>query len=715
MKVIIAEKPDQGVKLAAPYPSVKKAGYIEIKQNAQFPNGAYVTWAIGHLCELVPPEKYDASWKKWKLDTLPMIPEAFKHQVTKGKGKQFQVIKSLISLSNVNEIIMAGDAGREGELIIRLIIEQCRIHKPLKRLWLSSLTKKAVEEGFRSLKNETETRPLYFEALSRSCADWLVGMNASRAYTLLLQKKGISDVFSTGRVQTPTLALIVKREKEIEAFVPEPFWEVRATFQVKEQTYSGIWHNDGETRLKTAELAQKVALFCEGKTMSVLDVKKEEKSLKPPFLFTLSSLQTSANQRYKYSPKKTLDLAQKLYVKGYISYPRTDSPFVTKGEAATFPTILKALAEKREYAQYFPLPVPSLIGNPRFVNDQKVSDHYAIIPTEQVPSFTKLTTDEKNVYDLIARSLLAAHEQDAITDTTRMETLVDQRATFQSKGRVVKQLGWKKIISSKQSKSEEELPNIEKGSSGLVIKVETKESITQPPKRYTEGQLINVMKMAGKQVTNAELEKVLMESQGLGTEATRAGIISVLKDRGYMIVTKNIVYPTEKGRLLIEALGSSLLTSAEMTAKWEQRLREIGKGVASPSAFMEQTRNLINHLIEEANTQASKWEFSEFDLSSMQGRTNKSKRKVSSVGKCPECGSTIIDKGTFYGCRQYQTNHCRFTISKVILGKKLRQKDVKALLKDGKTELIDGFVKGDTSFRAVLVWNKKEQEIIVSK
>jgi DNA topoisomerase-3 len=712
LPLIIAEKPDQGVKLAAPFSSVKKSGYIEIKKTAQFPNGAYVTWAVGHLCELVPPEMYDQKWKAWKLETLPILPDTFKHQITKSKGKQFQIIKKLVQHPNVTEIIMAGDAGREGELIVRLIIEQCKVQKPLKRLWLSSLTSSAVREGFQSLRTEEDTRSLYFEALSRSCADWLVGMNASRAYTLLLQKKGLTDVFSTGRVQTPTLALIVKREKEIEAFKPESFWEVTAEFTFNEKKYMGVWHKEGQTRLKSAELAKKIEVFCKGKPAEVIDVKHEEKRYKPPYLLTLSSLQTVANQRYRYSPKKTLDIAQKLYVKGYISYPRTDSHFVTKGEAATFPTILEAISAKKEYSSFFPLPVETLLGNLRYVNDKKVTDHYAIIPTEQVPVLEKLTAEEKNVYDLIVRSLLAAHEMDAIINTTKVETLVDHRATFQSKGKVTKQLGWKRIIQPGKIEKNDELPPVAKGELGVVKKVETKESVTQPPKRYTEGQLINVMKTAGKQMTDSELEKVLMESHGLGTEATRAGIITILKDRGYMSVTKNIVFPTEKGRLLIDALGSSLLTSAEMTAKWEQRLREIGKGEASPGVFIDQTKKLVNHLIQEAENAAKSWDFSDLDVSSMQKKPRKGKRRPASVGKCPDCGGIILDRGNFFGCSQYESHQCRFTISKMILGKKIRQKDVKAILSDGKTEILEGFTKEGKTFQAALSWDPNQKKIV---
>ena len=713
--VIIAEKPDQGAKLAAPFPSVKRTGYIEIKPCPQFPGGAYVTWAIGHLCELVPPEEYEQKWKAWKLDTLPILPEQFKHQVTRGKGKQFQVIKKLTNQSDVTDIIMAGDAGREGELIVRLILKLCGSNKPLKRLWLSSLTTNAVEAGFRHLRTEEETRSLYHEALSRSCADWLVGMNASRAYTLLLKQKGINDVFSTGRVQTPTLALIVKREKEIEAFKPEPFWEVNATFLINGKVYEGVWHKDEQTRIHSAEQAEKIAQFCKGKDAAISSVDEEEKRYKPPYFLALSSLQTLANQRFKFSPKQSLDIAQKLYVKGLISYPRTDSNFVTKEEAITFPSIVKKLLAKQEYKQFAPLPNPKLLNNKRYVNEKKVTDHYAIIPTEQVPNLQALSSDEQKIYDVIARSLLAAHENDAIIHVTKIETLVDERATFQSKGKVVKQAGWRKILYvSEPNKEDQELPVLEVEEKGIVKSVRTREAMTQAPKRYTEGQLISVMKTAGKQMTDSELEKVLMESHGLGTEATRAGILTVLKDRGYMTVTKNSVSPTEKGRLLIDALGSSILTSAEMTAKWEQRLREIGKGEASSAAFMEQTKKLVSHLINEAKSQAESWDFANRDLSSIQRNTRKGKgnRRATAVGVCPSCGGMVLDRGTFFGCSQYKTHHCSFTVSKMILGKKLRQKDMKEMLTNGRTEMLDGFQKAGTSFQAALSWDKEQKRIM---
>ncbi|RTR30521.1 DNA topoisomerase III [Robertmurraya yapensis] len=323
MKLIIAEKPDQGLTLASVYKMKRKQGYIEVLPNEVFPNGAYVTWAIGHITQLIPPEKYDTNWKKWSLQTLPMIPTQFQYEVSKDKWKQYSIIQQLLSDPQVTEVIHAGDAGREGELIVRNILRLTKCDKPMKRLWISSLTKKAIHEGFLSLLTENDTRNLYYEAYTRACADWVVGMNASRLYSLLLQQQGFSDVFSVGRVQTPTLALIVKRELEIDSFVSEPFWEVKAKFQIDKKKYEGKWEKEGETRIDSKEMAEKISAFCEGKEAVVADVQAEKKEYLPPFLYNLSSLQADANRRFKFSPKKTLDIVQQLYQKGIVSYPRS--------------------------------------------------------------------------------------------------------------------------------------------------------------------------------------------------------------------------------------------------------------------------------------------------------------------------------------------------------------------------------------------------------
>jgi len=710
MKLIIAEKPDQGATLASIFKKKKNQGFIEIFPNDIFPDGAYVTWAVGHLCQLVAPEKYDSQWKKWSLSALPIIPSQFEYEVTKDKAKQFHIIKQLLSNPAVTEVIHAGDAGREGELIIRNILRQSKSNLPMKRLWISSLTPKAIKDGFQSLLDESQTRNLYFEAYTRACADWVVGMNASRLYSLLLQKQGFSDVFSVGRVQTPTLALIVKREIEIESFVSEPYWEVSAQFNMNGKKYTGKWEKDGETRISTKELAEKIAGFCQKKDAEVAEIKAEKKEFLPPLLYNLSALQAEANRRYKFPPKKTLDVLQKLYQRGIVSYPRSDSRYVTKGEAEIFPETLKKIENIPDYKGYFPLPAHSLIENKRYVNDKKVTDHYAIIPTEQVPQLDKLSEDEKKLYDLIVKSLIAAHYEKSVTEYTTIKTLVDGRAIFQSKGKVMLEEGWRKVIPQSEKDSDPDLPSLIEGEKGKVVKADVKESKTQPPKRYTEGQLITLMKSAGKHIEDKELEKVLMKTEGLGTEATRAGIITMLKDRNYINIAKNLVYATAKAKILINAIGSEILASPEMTAKWEQRLKGISEGEASPKHFMEQTGKMVTHLIQAAVDHSQKWTFQEVDIEEFTPGKVKKKR-ATKLGKCKLCDGDVIDKGSFFGCSNYNKTKCSFTISKKILGKTLTQKAVKQLLNDGVTEEMEGFTSKDRVFSAKLSWNNQEKKI----
>lgn len=708
--LIIAEKPDQGRTLASPFQVKKRNGFLEIVPNELFPDGAYVTWAIGHLTQLVNPEKYNATWKAWRLETLPMIPEQFEYEIAKGKYKQFQVVKNLLRDKEVTSIIHAGDAGREGELIVRNIIHLSGVRKPMKRLWISSLTKKAIVEGFQSLKTEEATRSLYYEAYTRACADWLVGMNASRIYTILLKQKGMNDVFSVGRVQTPTLALIVKREREIENFQSEPYWEVKATFQMGEHTYEGVWHKDGETRIKKEELAKKIAMFCTGKEASIPELKKERKEYQPPLLFNLSALQATANKRYKFPPKKTLDILQKLYQRGIVSYPRSDSNYVTKGEAAEFPSILQKFAQYQTYASLFPVPQPNIIHNKRFVNEKKVSDHYAVIPTEQVVDPKSLAPDEEKIYDLVVRRLIAAHYQNAIVDYTTIQTLVDGRATFVSKGKQQIEAGWRKVIMPNEKEKDDLLPNVQEGEKGNVSDVAVKAGKTEPPKRYTEGQLITLMKTAGKFIDNEELEKVLMKTEGLGTEATRAGIITMLKDREYILVQKNQVFATDKAKVLVDAIGEKVLASPEMTAKWEQRLEEIGAGKASPASFMEQTKKLTTKIIDDAKQQAETWDFKGIQIEGK--RTRQKKRGQTKLGVCPQCQKgQIVDKGNFYGCSDYAKTKCSFTLSKTILGKRITQAHVKQLCQQGKTDVLKGFKKGEKQFDAALTYNKGMNKI----
>ncbi len=710
MQLIIAEKPDQARTLASVFNNKKAQGYIEILPNEIFPDGAFMTWAIGHLCELVPPEKYNPAWKKWSLATLPMIPSQFQYQVSKDKAKQFSVIKKFINDPRITEIIHAGDAGREGELIIRNILRLTKAKQPMKRLWISSLTPKAIKEGFRNLRDEIETKNLYFEAYTRACSDWIVGMNASRLYSILLKEKGFSDVFSVGRVQTPTLALIVKRELEIEQFVSEPFWEVFGEFFINGKKYKGKWEVDGDSRIKTADMAAKIAQFCNGKPAEISDVKREKKEYQPPMLYNLSALQAEANRLYKFPPKKTLDILQALYQKGIVSYPRSDSRYVTPGEADMFPDILHKISLIEKYAEFFPLPISSIRNNKRYVNEKKVTDHYAIIPTEQVKDPEKLSADEQKIYDLIIKSLLAAHYEKSVYEYTTVTTLVDGRATFLSKGKVQLAEGWRKVIPANEKDGEPELPLLEKGETGIVKKVNVKESKTQPPKRYTEGQLITLMKTAGKHIEDKELEKVLDETEGLGTEATRAGIITMLKSRKYIEIKKNLVYATAKAKILIHAIGKELLASPEMTAKWEQRLKEIAEGKANAKQFIDITNKMITHLVTETTKQAVEWNFDHEVIENFVPREFK-KSTPRKLGNCKFCDGKVIDKGTFYGCSNYQKNGCTFTISKKILGKTITQAQLKKLLTDGVTDQIQGFKSKDKEFNAKLAWDEQEKKI----
>ncbi|KIO61445.1 DNA topoisomerase III [Caldifermentibacillus hisashii] len=710
MQLIIAEKPDQARTLASVFKNKKAQGYIEILPNEIFPDGAFMTWAIGHLCELVPPEKYNPEWKKWTLATLPMIPSQFQYQVSKDKAKQFSVIKKFINDPRITEIIHAGDAGREGELIIRNILRLTKAKQPMKRLWISSLTPKAIKEGFRNLRDETETKNLYFEAYTRACSDWIVGMNASRLYSILLKEKGFSDVFSVGRVQTPTLALIVKRELEIEQFVSEPFWEVIGEFFINGKKYKGKWEVDGDSRIKKADMAAKIAQFCNGKPAEITDVKREKKEYHPPMLYNLSALQAETNRLYKFPPKKTLDILQGLYQKGIVSYPRSDSRYVTPGEADMFPDILHKISRIEKYAEFFPLPISSIRNNKRYVNEKKVTDHYAIIPTEQVKDPEKLSADEQKIYDLIIKSLLAAHYEKSVYEYTTVTTLVGGRATFLSKGKVQLAEGWRKVIPANEKDGEPELPLLEKGETGIVKKVNVKESKTQPPKRYTEGQLITLMKTAGKHIEDKELEKVLDETEGLGTEATRAGIITMLKSRKYIEIKKNLVYATAKAKILIHAIGKELLASPEMTAKWEQRLKEIAEGKANAKQFIDMTNKMITHLVTETTKQAVEWSFDREVTENFVPRQFK-KSAPRKLGNCKFCDGNVIDKGTFYGCSNYQKTGCSFTISKKILGKTITQAQLKKLLTDGVTDQIQGFKSKDKEFNAKLAWDEQEKKI----
>jgi DNA topoisomerase III len=609
MKLVIAEKKDQAQRLAAPFPTKGDGfGYVEVLPCPTFPKGAYFSWAAGHLVSLMEPDDYDPQFKAWKMEHLPILPDKFKLKPSKGKERMFTHLKKLLLNPSFTEIINACDPGREGEAIFTLIYQLSGCKKPVKRLWTSSLTKDAVSAAFQKLLPESEKKNLFFEAYARSCADWLVGMNTSRAYSILLREKGVKlepgESFSTGRVQTPVLALIVEREEAIENFVSTPFWEVLAEFDFNGRKYTGQWFTGDQNRLTDKAKAEKLAEWCSGKSATIEDILIEDKETLPPHLFSLSALQTLANKLYKLSPEQVLEACQSLYDKGYQSYPRTDSDRITEEEAKEFPSILQKISKLVPYAKFFPTPVQTLIGNKRYVDASKVSDHYAIIPTESVPELNVLGDNERCIYDLVVKSVIAAHHESAIFQHTTILTYVGDQFSFSTKGKRLIREGWRVVLQTEDPDEKKDdapnLPDVKKGDEGIAASCSAKEGWTTPPKRLTQGDLIPLMKSAGSNLGDKELESIMRKTHGLGTEATRAGIIKRLKDQSYIEIKKNLVYPTEKGRTLIKAIGLSALSSAETTAKWEQKLSEIGEGRFTHTSFIDQARKLATKLVTDA-------------------------------------------------------------------------------------------------------------------
>ncbi|MCI2255695.1 DNA topoisomerase 3 [Domibacillus sp. PGB-M46] len=701
MQAIIAEKASQAEALAAPFRHAKKGTHIEIAPCETFPDGALLAWCSGHLFEIVPPHEMDPKLKRWHLETLPMIPETFKYKIIPAKTSRFKAVKEIIRNPAVTEIISAGDPAREGELIVQLVVRMSGVNKPMRRLWVSSLTPRAVEQAFANLRPIEETMPLYHEAMARSYADWLIGMNASRAYTLLIQSKTKGagrDVYAVGRVQTPTLALVVKREKEILAFVSKPFYEVVASFNMDGALYEGKWIKEKETRFYERENAEAIRDECMGKEAEAVEVKTENKPVPPPAFHSLSTLQALANKRFNFSPKKTLEVTQALYERSYVTYPRTDSNHVNPEEAAAFPAILRKLSQLEPYEQWAAGTTRSILSDKRYVDSKKVSDHYAIIPTEKVPALHSLSGDERKIYDLIARSLIAAHYNPALFAHSTIRTAVGPHI-FVTNGKRLIEPGWRPVLFEKE-KEDVLLPNVKEGQKGIAEDVKVVEGKTVPPKRYTEGELITAMKNVGYTVEDKELGNVLKSVSGLGEESTRSNIIERLKQLDYMKIEEHRVVPMAKAFVLIDAVENTLLASPELTGRWEQRLKEIGKGQAPANVFIEQSKRLAQKIVQDAIEHSAGWSFD--------APSKPAARDHQPLGACPRCGSAVIDKGKFYGCSAYQSSKCGFILGKKMLGKSISAANVKKLLDKGKTNLIKGF-KGKQPFDAYLVWKDKNE------
>ena len=699
--VILAEKPSQAKAYADAFSVKRHEGYLEINPCPIFPEGAYITWGIGHLVELKEPKAYDPKWDKWSLTSLPILPERYEFQIAKGKYKQFTIVKKLMKAADT--VINACDVDREGSNIFYSIYNQTGARgKTIKRLWINSLEVEEVRKGFSNLQDNRKDLLLYEEAKARQISDWLVGMNGSRLYSLLLQSQGIREVFPIGRVQSPTIYLIYQRQLEIENFVSEPFFEIEAIFTAEHGTYKG----KAKAKEPKREIIQ--ALLAKHNIQPnspgvINSVEKLDKRTPPPQLHSLSTLQATANRLWKTSPADVLKTMQGLYEQKLVSYPRTDSRYITPSEFSYL------AAQVSDYQQLIghPFPVTSLVPKKRYVDSSKVQEHYAIIPTKKLPTQAKLaglSSIERNLYEEIVRTTLAMFHTDYLYTETKVVTDVNGLPFFTT-GKTERDKGWKALFirSSKETeKDEPSLPPLFEREN-VQSNIDIKEGKTQPPKPYTEGQLIAMMKTCGKLVDNKDETEILKEVEGLGTEATRSGIIETIKRHGYINVTKNIVSITDKGRVLCQAIEGNLLASPSMTAKWETYLRKIGNGEGSQERFLGSIAKFIRSLLEEVPNQL-KTKNIDIQLAPRASKYD-SKFKREPIVTCPKCqkGSIIAHK-SFYGCTEYK-NGCTQTFNGYFLKKKITPSQIKLLCTKGKTNEIKGFVaENGQKFNAYLTF-----------
>lgn len=586
--VIVAEKPSVGRDIA------RVLGASQRGDGFLFGKNYIVTWALGHLVSLMEPDELDERYRRWNMADLPILPADIPLKVLPATRSQFAVVKKLMNDKNTGEIVCATDAAREGELIFRYIYRMAGCKKPVKRLWISSMTDEAIRKGFAELRPAADYDALYESARCRSLADWLVGMNASRAFTLRY-----GALLPMGRVQTPTLALLVRRDREIAEFVPRDYWEVRANFG----DFEGLYYDPKtrESRAATKEQAEKIKREAQGKEGEVVESRRELKRVPPPRLYDLTTLQRDANRRFGFSADKTLKLAQALYEQHKaITYPRTDSRCLPPDMREK---ALKALGNLPP--QYRPLLQPPFdrdMDSKRFYDASKVSDHHAIIPTERRPG--AMTADEEKLYDLIARSLIAAHYPDYTYESTRLRLLVSGHE-FRADGSVPRDMGWRKVIPPAGKKEKESpLPDVREGEKRTAQKVSARRKQTKPPEKLTDATLLFLMEHAGQELEDEELRE-RMKSSGLGTPATRAATIERLIQVGLAVRSGKSIVSTEKGRKLI-AVAPDAITSAATTGKWEKALNDMA---VNPDAearekrrkrFMEGIRRFTIFLVDAA-------------------------------------------------------------------------------------------------------------------
>ncbi len=694
LTLVIAEKPSVGRDLVAVLPGAftKHEGYLEGPEHI-------VTWAVGHLVQLADPDEYDDRFKKWRMADLPIVPDRFKLVVRDERSKkQMNVVKRLLDRDDVDLVVNACDAGREGELIFAYLYEKAGSKKPVQRLWLNSMTKEAIRNAFGALRPGAELATLEEAARSRSEADWIVGMNATRAATIRL-RSSFDGAVSLGRVQTPTLAILARREQEIRDFKPEPYWVVDAVFDPVEdrpRRYEGRYHAGANPRVKTADQATAIVDACRGETGEITKLEKTEQRERPPFLYDLTSLQGDASSRYGFTARRTLAAAQRLYEDHKaLTYPRTNSRYLTSDMIPDIKPIARLVGEQREYAagSKYVLGLDVLpLG--RVVNDAKVTDHHAIIPTraERHP-VDKMSDDDRRIYDLVVRRFLAVLHPEAVFENTRVETTVADYV-FRTRGRLILVPGWRGVYGETADGDrpdddegrEQQLPRLDRGERVETIEIASEAKETKPPRRYSDGTLVRTMETAGKLVDDEELREAMKDS-GIGTPATRAAIIERLIQVGYVERDARALVVTEKGLNVIRLLGEHALTSPGLTGDWERRLALIETGADSREAFM---GDIVR--------------FTEDTVGELDRNLKDVRIPRANLGPCPVCGHDIVENRKGYSCWSREDPGCGFVIWKSKAGKSLPIAVARELIKTGRTEkAVSGFKgRSGKSFRARL-------------
>lgn len=617
--LVLAEKPSVGRDLA-------RVLGAKQKRNGCIAGANYiVTWSLGHLITLADPEHYSDRYKQWSLETLPMLPKKMDLVVIKETARQFQVVKELLHSAEVSELVIATDAGREGELVARWIIEKAGFHKPVKRLWISSQTDQSIREGFRSLKPAKSYDNLYQSAQCRAYADWLVGLNVTRALTCKFNAQ-----LSAGRVQTPTLALIVQREKEIQSFVPKEYFYLKADFG----GWQGRWCDQkGNTRLYDAEKAEAAAARCRGKKARIQQLKREAKTEQPPLLYDLTELQRDANIRYGYTAKNTLQYMQRLYeVHKILTYPRTDSRYLSTDIVPSLLQRVKTLPDGVYSGAIREILRRGIVATKRFVDDGKVTDHHAIIPTEEPVRLSELTFDERRIYDLVVQRFLAALSAPCRFEQITLTAKIGAD-TFTAKGKSITAPGWKELYTGHdETDDEEEDGGREQNLAGLrqdmeiaVKTVAVKKGKTKPPGRFTEATLLSAMEHPGKFVEDRKMQAVLEGRGGIGTPATRADIIEKLFSSSYAERRGKEIFPLSKGIQLIDLVPREL-RSPELTGRWEERLTFISEGKEQSQSFLKEMESFTVRLVNEVKQSAAEYRHDNLTRN-----------------RCPQCGQFLLE------------------------------------------------------------------------